>query len=55
MAPPWPAGSPLYHAGRSRALLSEREHIPVEPEYIAFQGDISLRAVWDLLRLTNAA
>jgi lysylphosphatidylglycerol synthetase-like protein (DUF2156 family) len=27
----------------------------VQPEYVAFQGRVSARAVWSLLRLTNAA
>ena len=26
----------------------------VQPEYIAFQGGISLRRLWSLLRVTNA-
>jgi hypothetical protein len=27
----------------------------VLPEYIAFSGRVSIRAIWSLLRLTNAA
>jgi lysylphosphatidylglycerol synthetase-like protein (DUF2156 family) len=48
-------GSAIYPAADQLAYKEKWGLDLVEPEYIAFQGDISLRAVWDLLRLTNAA
>lgn len=48
-------GSAIYPAADQLAYKEKWGPDLVEPEYIAFQGGLSLRAVWDLLRLTNAA
>lgn len=48
-------GSAVYPAADQLAYKQKWGLDLVEPEYVAFQGGLSLRAVWDLLRLTNAA
>lgn len=47
-------GSALYPAADQLAYKEKWGPDLVQPEYIAFQGGISLRCLWDLLRVTNA-
>lgn len=47
-------GAVIYPAADQLAYKQKWGLDLVEPEYIAFQDGISLRAVWNLLRLTNA-
>ena len=48
-------GSALYPAAKQLAYKEKWGLDLVQPEYIAFQGGLSLRRVWSLLRVTNAA
>jgi lysylphosphatidylglycerol synthetase-like protein (DUF2156 family) len=48
-------GSAIYPAADQLAYKEKWGLDLVEPEYVAFQGRLTLRALWDLLRLTNAA
>ena len=48
-------GSAIYPASDQLAYKEKWGLDVVEPEYVAFQGRLTARAVWDLLRLTNAA
>jgi lysylphosphatidylglycerol synthetase-like protein (DUF2156 family) len=48
-------GSAIYPAANQLAYKEKWGLDLVQPEYIAFQGGISLRRVWSLLRVTNAA
>jgi len=48
-------GSAIYPAASQLAYKQKWGLDLVQPEYIAFQGGISLRRVWSLLRVTNAA
>ena len=48
-------GSAIYPAASQLAYKEKWGLDRVQPEYIAFQGGISLRRVWSLLRVTNAA
>jgi lysylphosphatidylglycerol synthetase-like protein (DUF2156 family) len=48
-------GSAIYPAASQLAYKEKWGLDLVQPEYIAFQGGISLRGVWSLLRVTNAA
>ena len=48
-------GSVVYPAASQLAYKEKWGLDLVQPEYIAFQGGISLRRVWSLLRVTNAA
>ena len=48
-------GSAIYPAASQLAYKEKWGLELVQPEYIAFQGGISLRRVWNLLRVTNAA
>jgi lysylphosphatidylglycerol synthetase-like protein (DUF2156 family) len=48
-------GSAIYPAASQLAYKEKWGLDLVQPEYIAFQGGISLRRVWSLLRVTNAA
>jgi lysylphosphatidylglycerol synthetase-like protein (DUF2156 family) len=48
-------GSAIYPAASQLAYKEKWGLDLVQPEYIAFQGGISLRSVWSLLRATNAA
>jgi lysylphosphatidylglycerol synthetase-like protein (DUF2156 family) len=48
-------GSAIYPAASQLAYKEKWGLDLVQPEYIAFQGGISLRCVWSLLRVTNAA
>lgn len=48
-------GSMVYPAASQLAYKEKWGLDLVQPEYIAFQGGISLRSVWSLLRVTNAA
>ena len=48
-------GSAIYPAASQLAYKEKWGPDLVQPEYIAFQGGISLRRVWNLLRVTNAA
>ena len=48
-------GSALYPAASQLAYKEKWGLDLVQPEYIAFQGGISLRRLWGLLRVTNAA
>ena len=48
-------GSAVYPAADQLAYKEKWGLDVVEPEYVAFQGGIRLPAVWNLLRLTNAA
>ncbi len=47
-------GSAIYPAANQLAYKEKWGLDLVQPEYIAFQGGISLRRVWSLLRVTNA-
>jgi len=47
-------GSALYPAAKQLAYKEKWGLDLVQPEYIAFQGGISLRRLWSLLRATNA-
>ena len=47
-------GSAIYPAANQLAYKEKWGLDLVQPEYIAFQGGISLRRVWSLLRATNA-
>ena len=47
-------GSAVYPAADQLAYKQKWGLDLVEPEYIGFQGGISLRAVWNLLRVTDA-
>jgi lysylphosphatidylglycerol synthetase-like protein (DUF2156 family) len=47
-------GSAVYPAAAQLAYKEKWGLDLVQPEYIAFQGGISLRRVWSLLRATNA-
>jgi len=48
-------GSAIYPAASQLAYKEKWGLDLVQPEYIAFQGGISLRRLWSLLRVTNAA
>jgi lysylphosphatidylglycerol synthetase-like protein (DUF2156 family) len=48
-------GSAVYPAASQLAYKEKWGLDLVQPEYIAFQGGISLRRIWSLLRVTNAA
>lgn len=48
-------GSAIYPAASQLAYKEKWGLDLVQPEYIAFQGGLSLRRVWNLLRVTNAA
>jgi lysylphosphatidylglycerol synthetase-like protein (DUF2156 family) len=48
-------GSAIYPAADQLAYKEKWGPDLVQPEYVAFQGRVSLGAVWSLLRLTNAA
>ena len=48
-------GSAIYPAASQLAYKEKWGLELVQPEYIAFQGGISLRRIWSLLRVTNAA
>jgi lysylphosphatidylglycerol synthetase-like protein (DUF2156 family) len=48
-------GSAIYPSASQLAYKEKWGLDRVQPEYIAFQGGISLRRVWSLLRVTNAA
>ena len=48
-------GSAIYPAASQLAYKEKWGLDLVQPEYIAFQGRISLRRLWGLLRVTNAA
>ena len=48
-------GSAIYPAASQLAYKEKWALDLVQPEYIAFQGRISLRRLWGLLRVTNAA
>jgi lysylphosphatidylglycerol synthetase-like protein (DUF2156 family) len=48
-------GSAIYPAADQLAYKEKWGLDEIEPEYIAFQGGVSLRSIWGLLRLTNAA
>jgi lysylphosphatidylglycerol synthetase-like protein (DUF2156 family) len=48
-------GSAIYPAASQLAYKEKWGLDLVQPEYIAFQGGLSLRRVWSLLRVTNAA
>jgi lysylphosphatidylglycerol synthetase-like protein (DUF2156 family) len=48
-------GSAIYPAADQLAYKEKWGLDLVQPEYVAFQGGISVRTVWNLLRLTNAA
>ena len=47
-------GSAIYPAASQLAYKEKWGLDLVQPEYIAFQGRISLRRIWSLLRVTNA-
>ncbi len=47
-------GSAIYPAANQLAYKEKWGLDLVQPEYIAFQGGISLRRIWSLLRVTNA-
>ena len=47
-------GSAIYPAASQLAYKEKWGLDLVQPEYIAFQGGISLRRLWSLLRVTNA-
>jgi lysylphosphatidylglycerol synthetase-like protein (DUF2156 family) len=47
-------GSAIYPAANQLAYKEKWGLDLVQPEYIAFQGGMSLRRVWSLLRVTNA-
>jgi lysylphosphatidylglycerol synthetase-like protein (DUF2156 family) len=48
-------GSAVYPAADQLTYKEKWGPDTVEPEYVAFSGGVSLRAVWAVLRLTNAA
>ena len=48
-------GSAIYPAADQLAYKEKWGLDLVEPEYVAFHHRLTARAVWDLLRLTNAA
>jgi lysylphosphatidylglycerol synthetase-like protein (DUF2156 family) len=48
-------GSAVYPAASQLAYKEKWGLELVQPEYIAFQGGVSLRRLWNLLRVTNAA
>ena len=48
-------GSAIYPAASQLAYKEKWGLDLVQPEYIAFQGGISPRRLWSLLRVTNAA
>lgn len=48
-------GSAVYPAADQLAYKEKWGLDLIQPEYIAFQGGISARRVWNLLRVTNAA
>lgn len=48
-------GSAIYPAADQLAYKEKWGLDLVQPEYVAFSGGVSVRAVWSLLRLTNAA
>ena len=48
-------GSAIYPAASQLAYKEKWGLDLVQPEYIAFQGGISVRRLWALLRVTNAA
>ena len=48
-------GSAIYPAASQLAYKEKWGLDRVQPEYIAFQGGVSLPRVWSLLRVTNAA
>jgi lysylphosphatidylglycerol synthetase-like protein (DUF2156 family) len=48
-------GSAIYPAADQLAYKEKWGLNLVQPEYVAFQGRVSVGAVWNLLRLTNAA
>jgi lysylphosphatidylglycerol synthetase-like protein (DUF2156 family) len=48
-------GSAVYPAASQLAYKEKWGLDLVQPEYIAFQGGISLRRLWSLVRVTNAA
>jgi lysylphosphatidylglycerol synthetase-like protein (DUF2156 family) len=48
-------GSAIYPAASQLAYKEKWGLDLAQPEYIAFQGGISLRRIWSLLRATNAA
>jgi lysylphosphatidylglycerol synthetase-like protein (DUF2156 family) len=47
-------GSAIYPAADQLAYKEKWGPDLVEPEYLGFQGGISLRRVWNLLRVTDA-
>jgi len=47
-------GSAIYPAANQLAYKEKWGLDLVQPEYIAFQGGISVRRLWSLLRATNA-
>jgi hypothetical protein len=47
-------GAAVYPAASQLAYKEKWAPDLVQPEYIAFQGGISLRRLWDLLRVTNS-
>jgi lysylphosphatidylglycerol synthetase-like protein (DUF2156 family) len=48
-------GAVVYPAADQLAYKQKWGLDVIEPEYVAFHGGISLRSIWGLLRLTNAA
>jgi lysylphosphatidylglycerol synthetase-like protein (DUF2156 family) len=48
-------GAAIYPAADQLAYKEKWGLDLIQPEYVAFQGGVSLPAVWNLLRLTNAA
>jgi len=48
-------GSAIYPAASQLAYKEKWGLDLVQPEYIAFEGGISLRRVWSLVRVTSAA
>jgi lysylphosphatidylglycerol synthetase-like protein (DUF2156 family) len=48
-------GSAIYPAADQLAYKDKWGLDLVQPEYVAFSGGVTVRAVWSLLRLTNAA
>jgi len=48
-------GKSIYPAADQLAYKQKWSPDLVQPEYVAFDGRVSARAVWSLLRLTNAA
>ena len=48
-------GSAIYPAASQLAYKEKWGLDLVQPDYIAFQGGISLRRIWSLLRVTNVA